>query len=80
MLDGQLADPSVADVLKTFVLLRIDLTDRSASNPARAVAQQYQVGTIPDLRVLDAEGRVTATVRARSASDLVRELGALGRK
>lgn len=79
-LDGQLADPSLAETLGGFVLLRMDLTDRSEKNPARPIAQRFGVSGIPDVRVLDGEGKEKSKVRGRSARDLQSELkAALGK-
>ncbi len=43
-------------LLKSFVLVKIDLTDRSPANPGRPVAMKYGVRYLPDLRVLSVQG------------------------
>jgi hypothetical protein len=73
-LDGQLADPKVRELLQKFVTVKIDLTDRSASNPGRATAQKYGVQYLPDLRVLNADGAQLGVVEAGDAADLVKQL------
>lgn len=57
-LSGQLAgDAEAVDLLKQVVAIKVDLTVRDASNPARAVAAKYGVHGIPDFRIIDRDGK-----------------------
>lgn len=54
-----LSQESVADELsEKFVAVKIDLTDRSSSNPNNAVAIRYGVAGIPAVIAIDADGQV----------------------
>lgn len=61
-------------LLKSFVLVKIDLTDRSPANPGRPVAMKYGVRYLPDLRVLSPEGRELGTIDPADADDLAAQL------
>ena len=61
-------------MLARFVLVKMDLTDRSAANPARAVAMKYAVRNIPDLRVLAPEGKQLAVIDPSDVDDLIAQL------
>ena len=76
MLAGQLADPKLAETLKKFVLVHIDLTDPPKGSPAEKAAAKYGIRSIPDLRILAADGTVKANIEARDAAGLVKELSA----
>ncbi len=52
----------------------MDLTDRSAANPARAVAIKYAVRNIPDLRVLAPEGKQVGVIDSSDVTDLIAQL------
>ncbi|MBI2922273.1 MAG: hypothetical protein HYY18_14565 [Planctomycetes bacterium] len=56
-LAGQLASADFEELAKGFVLVKVDLTDRSENNPNRPIAAQYSVRSIPDIRILSAEGK-----------------------
>jgi hypothetical protein len=71
-----LADASLAETLKKFVLVHIDLTDPPKGSPAEQAAAKYGIRSIPDLRILGADGSVKSMVESRSAADLVKELNA----
>ena len=71
-----MADPTLAETLKGFVLLHVDLTKPPDGSPAANTADEYGVKYLPDLRILAADGTVRATVGARDAKGLVKELGA----
>lgn len=70
----ELEDPRVAPLLSKFVLVKMDLTDRSAANPARAVAMKYAVRNIPDLRVLAPEGKQVGVIDSSDVDDLMAQL------
>lgn len=80
MLAGQLADPKLADTLKKFVLVKVDLTDPPKDGPAQKAASKYGVRSIPDLRILGADGTVKQHVESRRVDDLLKELGAAAGK
>ncbi|NUN49835.1 MAG: hypothetical protein HUU15_13495 [Candidatus Brocadiae bacterium] len=52
----------------------MDLTDRSAANPAVQVARRFQVSSLPDLRVLSANGEVLGTIDPAGVDDLIEQL------
>lgn len=70
----------LAETLKGFVLLHVDLTKPADGSPAANAADKYGVKYLPDLRILSADGTVKSTVEARDAKDLVKELGAALKK
>lgn len=76
MLAGQLADPKLAETLKKFVLVHIDLTDPPKGSAAEKAAAKYGIRSIPDLRILAADGSVKQMVESRRTDDLVKELNA----
>jgi thiol:disulfide interchange protein len=71
-----LADAQVQEVLKGFVLLRMDLTERGGDSPAQQAAAKFGVRFIPDVRILAADGSEKQKVEARTSADLVAELKA----
>ena len=54
----------------------MDLTDRSASNPARVVALKFGVRSIPDLRVLGPDGKQLGVIDSADVDDLMAQLEA----
>ena len=52
----------------------MDLTDRSATNPARPVARKFGVNSIPDVRILSPEGREVGMVDSADVEDLIVQL------
>lgn len=65
----------MAKVLASFVPVKIDLTDRSATTPQAAVAMKYGVRYLPDLRVLSPDGAELGTIDAEDVNDLAVQLG-----
>ena len=76
MLSGQLADASLKEVLKEFVLLHIDLTKPAAGSSESVTADKFNVKSIPDLRILAPDGTERKRVTARQAAALATELKA----
>jgi hypothetical protein len=64
----------VAPLLARFVLVKMDLTDRSQANPARAVAMKFAVRNIPDMRVLAPEGKQLGVIDSSDVDDLIAQL------
>ena len=75
-----MADATLAETLKGFVLVHVDLTEPRDGSPAANAADKYGVKYLPDLRVLSADGAVKATVEARDAANLAKELKAAAGK
>lgn len=64
-MDGRLAaHAGFTQAAAKFVLVKADLSSRSPDNPWRAVAQQFQVTGLPDIRIIDATGRVISSPEA----------------
>lgn len=61
-------------ILGSFVLVKMDLTDRSTANPAREVAKRFGVRSIPDMRVLAADGKELAVIDSADVNDLIAQL------
>ncbi|MCE9584016.1 MAG: hypothetical protein K8T20_16145 [Planctomycetes bacterium] len=61
-------------ILGGFVLVKMDLTDRSTANPAREVAKRFGVRSIPDMRVLAADGKELAVIDSADVNDLIAQL------
>lgn len=61
-------------LLAKFVLVKMDLTDRSVANPARAVAIRFGVRSIPDVRVLAADGKELGVIDSADVNDLISQL------
>ena len=68
MLKGQLADASLNEVLKGFVLLHIDLTKPAEGSSEAVAADKFGVRSIPDLRILAPDGTERKKVQARQAA------------
>ncbi|MCC6739636.1 MAG: hypothetical protein IT452_11380 [Planctomycetia bacterium] len=64
----------MAPLLEKFVLVKVDLTDRSPTNAGRPVAMKYGVRYLPDLRVLSADGRELGTIDPADVDDLIAQL------
>lgn len=47
-----------AELSEKFVAVKIDLTDRSSSNPNNGIAMRYGVNGIPAVIAIDADGKV----------------------
>jgi len=78
-LEGQLADPEIVELLKGFVAMKVDLSDRSSSNPHMQIAQDYGVTGIPDIRILGPDGKQTAEVAAEKSAIVAALKKALGK-
>lgn len=75
-LDG---DAEVQELLKSFVAIKVDLTDRSESNPSRAVFTKYGGRQIPDVRILSSDGQEVARPQTTKAAIVAALKKALGR-
>lgn len=70
-LDGQLAgDPEAVELFKSVVAIKVDLTSRDASNPARDVAVKYGVHGIPDFRIIGKDGKELEAMVGPSVKDV----------
>ena len=78
-LSGQLASADFEELAKGFVLVKVDLTDRSEGNPNRPIAAQYGVRGIPDIRILSAEGKEIATPAATKSEIMAAMKKVLGK-
>lgn len=74
-----MASADFEELAKDFILVKIDLTDRAASNPARALAQQYSVTGIPDIRILSSEGTQIASPDSTKAAIMAEMKKVLGK-
>lgn len=68
-LDGQLAgNAEFTEVAKKFVLVKADLSSRSQDNPFQVVARQFGVSGIPDIRIVDSDGKEISSPNATPAA------------
>lgn len=74
-----MASADFQELAKDFVLVKVDLTDRSEGNPSRPIAAQYSVRSIPDIRILSAEGKEIANPASTKSEIMAAMKKALGK-
>lgn len=74
-----MASADFEELAKGFVLVKVDLTDRSGNNPNLAIAKQYGVQGIPNIRILSAEGKEIANPKASKSEIMAAMKKVLGK-